>query len=104
MRIGHRLLKGGGYLLRVPAVDIAEVGAGGGSIAWIDKGGSLQVGPQSAGAAPGPACYNRGGEEPTLTDANVVLGFLNPLALAGGALSLDADRAPRAGGERRAAP
>src|SRR5438552_5893868 len=102
--IGPRLRKGGGYLLRVPAVDIAEVGAGGGSIAWIDKGGSLQVGPQSAGAAPGPACYDRGGEEPTLTDANVVLGYLNPLALAGGTLSLDADRARRAIEERVAAP
>jgi N-methylhydantoinase A len=102
MSIGHRLLKGGGYLLRVPAVDIAEVGAGGGSIAWIDKGGSLQVGPQSAGAAPGPACYDRGGEEPTLTDANVMLGYLNPLALAGGTLRLDAERA-RGGVERRVA-
>jgi N-methylhydantoinase A len=104
MSIGHRLLKGGGYLLRVPAVDIAEVGAGGGSIAWIDKGGSLQVGPQSAGAAPGPACYDRGGEEPTLTDANVVLGYLNPRALAGGTLRLDASRARQAVEERIAAP
>jgi N-methylhydantoinase A len=104
MSIGHRLLKGGGYLLRVPAVDIAEVGAGGGSIAWIDKGGSLQVGPQSAGAAPGPACYDRGGEEPTLTDANVVLGYLNPQALAGGTLPLDADRARVAVETRVAGP
>jgi N-methylhydantoinase A len=93
MNIGHRLLKGGGYLLRVPAVDIAEVGAGGGSIAWIDRGGSLQIGPQSAGAAPGPACYNLGGEAPTLTDANVVLGYLNPHSLAGGTLRLEADNA-----------
>jgi N-methylhydantoinase A len=96
MNIGHRLLKGGGYLLRVPAVDIAEVGAGGGSIAWIDRGGSLQVGPQSAGAYPGPACYNQGGETPTLTDANVVLGYLNPHALAGGTISLEASRAHQA--------
>ncbi len=93
MNIGHRLLKGGGYLLRVPAVDIAEVGAGGGSIARVDKGGSLQVGPQSAGADPGPACYGRGGEAPTLTDANVVLGYLNPHELAGGTISLEADKA-----------
>ncbi len=93
MNIGHRLLKGGGYLLRVPAVDIAEVGAGGGSIAWIDRGGSLQIGPQSAGADPGPACYNRGGEAATLTDANMVLGYLNPYTLAGGTLTLDADKA-----------
>jgi N-methylhydantoinase A len=104
MSIGHRLLKGGGYLLRVPAVDIAEVGAGGGSIAWIDKGGSLQVGPQSAGATPGPACYNRGGEEPTLTDANVVLGYLDPFALAGGTLRLDAERARVAVETRVAGP
>jgi N-methylhydantoinase A len=104
MSIGHRLLKGGGYLLRVPAVDIAEVGAGGGSIAWIDKGGSLQIGPQSAGAAPGPACYARGGAEPTLTDANVVLGYLNPAALAGGTLTLDADRARVAIESRVAGP
>jgi N-methylhydantoinase A len=104
MSVGHRLLKGGGYLLRVPAVDIAEVGAGGGSIAWIDKGGSLQVGPQSAGAAPGPACYDRGGEEPTLTDANVVLGYLNPHALAGGTLRLEAGRARQAVESRVAGP
>ena len=104
MSIGHRLLKGGGYLLRVPAVDIAEVGAGGGSIAWIDKGGSLQVGPQSAGAEPGPACYDHGGEEPTLTDANVVLGYLNPHVLAGGTLRVDAERARVAVETRVAGP
>jgi N-methylhydantoinase A len=104
MSIGHRLLKGGGHLLRVPAVDIAEVGAGGGSLAWIDRGGSLQVGPRSAGARPGPACYGHGGEEPTLTDANVVLGYLNPCWLAGGTLPLDADRARQAVADRIAAP
>jgi N-methylhydantoinase A len=96
MNIGHRLLKGGGYTLRVPAVDIAEVGAGGGSIAWIDRGGSLQVGPQSAGADPGPACYNQGGQHATLTDANVVLGYLNPHTLAGGRVALDAEKARQA--------
>jgi N-methylhydantoinase A len=104
MNIGHRLLKGGGYALRVPAVDIAEVGAGGGSIAWLDRGGSLQVGPQSAGAAPGPACYNQGGQEPTLTDANVVLGYLNPHTLAGGRIALDAQRAHQAIEARVAQP
>ena len=104
MNIGHRLLKGGGYALRVPAVDIAEVGAGGGSIAWLDRGGSLQVGPQSAGAAPGPACYNQGGQEPTLTDANVVLGYLNPHTLAGGRLALDALQAHQAIDARVAQP
>ena len=91
--IGHRLLKGGGYLLRVPTVDIAEVGAGGGSVAWVDQGGSLQVGPQSVGASPGPACYGIGGTEATLTDANVFLGYLNPQYLAGGTIPLDYDRA-----------
>ena len=62
----------------VAAVDVHSIGAGGGSIAWIDKGGALQVGPQSAGAEPGPACYDQGGELPTCTDANVVLGYINP--------------------------
>ncbi len=81
---GQRLLGGGGYLVRSPTIDLAEIGAGGGSIAWIDQGGALRVGPQSAGAAPGPACYQRGGTLPTVTDANVVLGFLNPLHLLDG--------------------
>ena len=75
---GSRLLTGAGYLLRVPAIDLAEVGAGGGSLVWIDPGGALQVGPQSAGALPGPLCYDLGGTEPTVTDANVILGYLNP--------------------------
>src|SRR5204862_4563726 len=90
---GSRLLTGAGYLLRVPAIDLAEVGAGGGSLVWIDPGGGLQVGPQSAGAFPGPLCYDLGGTEPTVTDANVILGFLNPSQLAGGAVTLNAARA-----------
>src|SRR5437773_1323285 len=90
---GSRLLTGAGYLLRVPAIDLAEVGAGGGSLVWIDPGGGLQVGPQSAGAFPGPLCYDLGGIEPTVTDANVILGFLNPSQLAGGAVKLNAARA-----------
>src|SRR5205809_1928486 len=81
---GSRLLTGAGYLLRVPAIDLAEVGAGGGSLVWIDAGGALQVGPRSAGASPGPLCYDLGGTEPTITDANVILGYLNPTRLAGG--------------------
>jgi N-methylhydantoinase A len=93
---GSRLLTGAGYLLRVPAIDLAEVGAGGGSLVWIDPGGGLQVGPRSAGAFPGPLCYNLGGTEPTVTDANVILGYLNPHALAGGAVKLDAARAHQA--------
>jgi N-methylhydantoinase A len=102
--VGHRLLKGGGYILRAPAIDLVEVGAGGGSIAWIDKGGVLRVGSQSAGANPGPACYMRGGIEPTLTDANVVLGFLNPRYLAGGDLVIDGEVAKKTVAERIAAP
>lgn len=83
-----RFVKGGGYMLKVPAIDIAEVGAGGGSIASIDAGGLLCVGPESAGSSPGPACYGFGNERPTVTDANVVLGYLNQEALAGGSLSV----------------
>ena len=84
-----RLFGGGGHALRVPSLDIVEVGAGGGSIAWIDDGGALRVGPQSASADPGPACYGRGGTEPTVTDANVVLGYMNPDAIAGATLAID---------------
>jgi N-methylhydantoinase A len=90
---GSRLLTGAGYLLRVPAIDLAEVGAGGGSVVWIDPGGALRVGPRSAGASPGPLCYDLGGDEPTITDANVILGYLNPTRLAGGAVKLNARRA-----------
>jgi N-methylhydantoinase A len=75
---------GTGFPLRIPAVDMAEVGAGGGSVGWVDAGGALRVGPRSAGSDPGPACYGRGGEEPTVTDANLLLGYLNPAGLAGG--------------------
>ncbi len=84
INIAGRLLSGGGYHVRAPAIDIAEVGAGGGSLVKLDAGGALRVGPESAGAAPGPVCYGRGGEIPTVTDANIVLGFINPKALAGG--------------------
>src|SRR5437763_2107768 len=91
--LGSRLLSGAGYTLKVPAIDLAEVGAGGGSLLWIDAGGALQVGPHSAGAVPGPVCYDQGGAEPTVTDANVVLGYINPAQLVGGALKLNADKA-----------
>jgi N-methylhydantoinase A len=80
-------------MLKVPAVDIAEVGAGGGSLASIDAGGLLVVGPASAGADPGPACYGRGNDRPTVTDANMCLGYLNPEALAGGSLRVHRDKA-----------
>ncbi len=87
-----RFIKAGGYMMRVPTVDVAEVGSGGGSIAWIDDGGLLHVGPLSAGADPGPVCYGRGGERPTVSDANLVLGYL-PDRLADGSLSLDVEAA-----------
>lgn len=93
--ISSRLLTGGGYLLGVPAIDVAEVGAGGGSIVWIDAGGSIQIGPESAGANPGPLCYDRGGTNPTVTDANVLLGYINPAYLVGGELKLDSERSRR---------
>jgi N-methylhydantoinase A len=102
--LGSRLLTGAGYLLRVPAVDLAEVGAGGGSIVWIDAGGALQVGPRSAGASPGPLCYDLGGIEPTITDANVILGYLNPAHLVGGAVKLNAARSHEVFEERIAGP
>src|SRR5207249_10836921 len=86
----------GGQVFKAPAIEIHTVGAGGGSIAWIDAGGALQVGPQSAGADPGPACYGRGGTEPTVTDANLVLGRLNPDYFLGGRIRLDTDAAVRA--------
>ena len=90
--IGSRLLTGAGYLLKIPAIDLAEVGAGGGSHIWIDPAGSLQVGPSSAGAVPGPVCYELGGTEPTVTDANVVLGYLNPEALCGGEVRINSKK------------
>jgi N-methylhydantoinase A len=76
--------QGTGVPLKIPVVDLAEVGAGGGSIAWVDPGGALRVGPRSAGAAPGPAAYGRGGDDATVTDANLLLGYLGTAGLAGG--------------------
>jgi N-methylhydantoinase A len=83
----------GGRPIGVPMVDLTTVGAGGGSITWVDAGGALRVGPESAGADPGPACYGRGGTEPTVTDANVVLGFIGADAALGGELTLDTEAA-----------
>lgn len=80
---------GSGYALKLPVIDISEVGAGGGSLVWLDKAGAMKVGPESAGAVPGPACYGIS-DRPTVTDANVVLGYLNPTALAGGTVVIDA--------------
>ncbi len=95
---------GGGQVIRVPSIEIAEVGAGGGSIASLDAGGALRVGPRSAGALPGPACYGLDGVEPTVTDAFAVLGYLNPGAIAGGARHIDLDKAKHAIGTRIAEP
>jgi N-methylhydantoinase A len=94
----------GGYRVALPMLDIHTVGAGGGSIAWVDSGGILRVGPQSAGADPGPACYGRGGEEPTVTDADLLLGYLDRNAFAGGDLELDVDAAARAVEEKIGKP
>ncbi len=86
---GSRLLVGAGYMLKLPAIDLAEVGAGGGSICRLDSAGAPKVGPQSAGADPGPVCYGRGGTAPTITDCNLVLGYLDPGGLTGGSMRLD---------------
>ena len=88
--------RGSGYPIRTPVIDLVEIGAGGGSIAWVDAGGGLRVGPRSAGADPGPACYGQGGREPTLTDANLLLGRLNPGFFLGGEIPLDVEGAGRA--------
>jgi N-methylhydantoinase A len=99
-RAGGGGTKARGYPIRTPVIDLVEIGAGGGSIAWVDAGGVLRVGPQSAGADPGPACYGQGGTEPTITDANLVLGRLNPAFFLGGEVPLDVERAHRAIEER----
>jgi len=104
INVSSMMVQGGGYPLKVPAIDIAEIGAGGGSIVWVDRGGRLQLGPRSAGAVPGPVCYATGGTEPTLTDANAVLGYINPESLAGGSLPLDAEKARAVLEEKIAAP
>jgi len=99
-----RNLRGSGLPLRIPVTEMVEIGAGGGSIARLDATQRIQVGPQSAGADPGPACYGRGAREPTVTDADVVLGRIDPSAFAGGTLRLDARAAERAIAERIAMP
>ncbi|MEI7714224.1 MAG: hydantoinase/oxoprolinase family protein, partial [Rhodospirillales bacterium] len=91
--VGSRLLVGAGYMLKLPAIDLAEVGAGGGSICRLDAAGAPKVGPISAGADPGPVCYGRGGVSPTITDCNLVLGYLDPGGLVGGAMKLDLESA-----------
>ena len=94
----------GGLALGVPMLDLHTVGAGGGSIAWLDAGNALRVGPRSAGAVPGPACYGTGGTEPTVTDADLVLGWLGTRTLLGGGMTLDREAAERAIHDRVATP
>ena len=88
-----RSIKGSGYPVRFPFIDLAEVSAGGGTIAFVDEGGGLRVGPKSMGANPGPAAYGLGGTLPTITDANIVLGRLNPEYLLGGTMRVYSDLA-----------
>ena len=90
INVSSKLVKGGGYAIKLPFIDVSEIGAGGGSIVSVDAGGSIKVGPRSAGAVPGPACYGLGGSEPTFTDAAVVLGYVNPQYLVGGKVRIDA--------------
>lgn len=101
---GNRWMNGTGQPIRVPVIDLAEVSAGGGSIAWVDRAGSLRVGPASAGAMPGPVCYQRGGTEPTVTDCNLLLGYLDQKSLLGGDLDISLEAAERAIAEKLAKP
>src|SRR5262252_959469 len=101
---GSRAMNGTGHPIRVPVIDLAEVSAGGGSIAWVDRAGALRVGPRSAGAVPGPSCYGRGGEEPTVTDCNLLLGYLDQQSLLGGELPIDRAAATAAIRARLAKP
>jgi N-methylhydantoinase A len=99
----YRFLKGSGLPLRIPVIEMVEIGAGGGSIARVDTLGRIVVGPDSAGSEPGPVCYGRGGDEPTVTDADVVLGRIDPTTFSGGKITLDVAGAKRATAERIAA-
>ncbi len=100
----YRFLKGSGLPLRIPVIEMVEIGAGGGSIARLDALGRIAVGPDSAGSEPGPVCYGRGGTEPTVTDADVVLGRIDPSTFSGGDMSLDVEGSRRAVGERIGEP
>lgn len=94
----------GPYRLAIPLVKVRSIGAGGGSVAWLDRAGVLRVGPQSAGAVPGPACYAKGGQEPTVTDADLILGYLSPANFLGGERRLDPQLAEKALRDKIAAP
>tara|TARA_A100001037_G_scaffold157666_1_gene142094 strand:+ start:755 stop:2839 length:2085 start_codon:yes stop_codon:yes gene_type:complete len=100
----NRWIHGTGHPIRVPVIDLVEVSAGGGSIAWVDPGGSMRVGPRSAGAEPGPVCYGKGGTEPTVTDCNLMLGYLDPQAKLAGRLSIQTGSAEEAVAAKLADP
>jgi N-methylhydantoinase A len=101
---GARAMNGTGHPIRVPVIDLAEVSAGGGSVAWVDRAGALRVGPKSAGALPGPSCYGLGGSDPTVTDCNLLLGYLDHDSLLAGDLPIDYAAAERAVAEKLAEP
>lgn len=96
INLSSNLVKGAGYAIKLPFIDVSEIGSGGGSKVWFDNGGLLKVGPESAGSVPGPVCYGQGGTQVTLTDAVLALGYLNPEHLVGGALKLDLEAASAA--------
>lgn len=104
INLSSKLVRGAGYAIKLPFIDVTEIGAGGGSRIWFDKGGALKVGPESAGSEPGPVCYGKGGEHATLTDAFLTLGYVNSKHLVGGALGLQAEGALRAIREQVAEP
>jgi N-methylhydantoinase A len=92
----NRFVKGSGLPIQVPSIELVEIGAGGGSVAWVDRLGLLRVGPRSSGSEPGPACYGSGGTEPTVTDADLILGYLDSGSFLGGTMSLDTEAAVEA--------
>ena len=104
INLSSKLVKGAGYAIKLPFIDVSEIGAGGGSHIWFDKGGALKVGPHSAGSEPGPVCYGRGGQQVTVTDLLLTLGYINPDYLVGGALKLSPDAAREAVRDQIAAP
>ena len=93
INLSSKLVKGAGYAIKLPFIDVSEIGAGGGSLVWFDEGGLMKVGPQSAGSTPGPVCYDLGGKNVTLTDANLLLGFLNPAGLLAGSMKINRELA-----------
>ena len=93
VNLSSKLVKGAGYSIKLSFIDVSEIGAGGGSVVWFDDGGLMKVGPESAGSFPGPVCYDLGGDKVTLTDANLLLGYLNPIGLLGGRMKINREKA-----------